>query len=163
MDFTFGVLTMSDKGARGEREDTSGAAIQRILSDAGFIPGAYRIVPDDFETIKTVLPQWADTDELNLIVTTGGTGFAPRDVTPEATLAVIDRPAPGMAEAMRAKSLQVTAHAMLSRAVAGIRGKTLIVNLPGSRKGATECLEVILPALPHALELLAGVGGECGG
>lgn len=163
MNFRFGVLTMSDKGARGEREDTSGATIQRLLQDAGLILGVYQMIPDDLETIKAILIEWSDHEALNLIITTGGTGFAPRDVTPEATLAVVDRQAPGIAEAMRTKSLQVTPHAMLSRAVAGIRGKTLIINLPGSRKAVTECLEVILPALPHALSLLLGGGGDCGG
>lgn len=160
-----GVLTVSDRSARGEREDLSGPALARFVVEQWPAAGAPRpdppvsvaqaaIVPDERDIIAAVLCRWADELRLDLILTTGGTGFAPRDVTPEATQAVVDRPAPGLAEAMRAGSLRVTPHAMLSRAAAGIRGRTLVVNLPGSPKGAVENLAVILPVLPHAIELL---------
>lgn len=150
-----GVLTISDKGSRGERKDLSGptiidAATERLDAKVK----KYEIVPDEKQQIEAALIDWADNLDLDLILTTGGTGFAPRDVTPEATKAVIDREAPGLAEAMRAESMKVTPHGMLSRAVAGIRGHTLIVNLPGSQKAVQETLNVILPALPHAIELL---------
>lgn len=120
------------------------------------------IVPDELEDIESILSSWSDSESLQLILTTGGTGFARRDVTPEATASVIDRQAPGFAEAMRMESRKVTPHAMLSRAVSGIRGRTLIINMPGSEKAVVECLEVIWPAIPHAIELLSGQGGECG-
>jgi molybdopterin adenylyltransferase len=149
------ILTVSDRAARGEAEDHSGPAIARIVQEelqAGVVQRA--IVPDEQAQIEARLIVWADSGQVDLILTTGGTGFALRDVTPEATQAVIDRPAPGIAEAMRAASRAVTPHAMLSRAVAGIRGRTLIVNLPGSPKAVRENLAVILPVLPHAVELL---------
>jgi len=149
------ILTVSDRAARGEAEDHSGPAIARIVQEelqAGVVQRA--IVPDEQAQIEARLIVWADSGQVDLILTTGGTGFALRDVTPEATQAVIDRPAPGIAEAMRAVSLAVTPHAMLSRAAAGIRGRTLIVNLPGSPKAVRENLAVILPVLPHAVELL---------
>lgn len=162
-----GILTISDRSARGEREDLSGPALVRAVSegwpathssDESPAPGPQvaltAVVPDDRGRIAATLVAWCDTEELDLIVTTGGTGFAPRDVTPEATLDVVERLAPGLAEAMRSESLRVARHAMLSRAVAGIRGRTLIVNLPGSPRGAVENLAVILPVLPHAIELL---------
>ncbi len=151
-----GILTVSDRSARGERADLSGPALAEAISAglAGVEVVATAITPDERATIAAQLTRWADEDALDLILTTGGTGFAPRDVTPEATRAVIERETPGLAEAMRATSLRVTPHAMLSRAVAGIRGQTLIVNLPGSPKGAVENLATILPVLPHALELL---------
>ncbi len=156
-----GVITMSDKGSRGEREDLSGAEIVRMLAGVGIQAEATVIVPDETERIKEALIDFADVKRLDLIVTTGGTGVSPRDVTPDATLAVIDREVPGMAEAMRARSIAVTPHAMISRAVVGIRGRTLIVNLPGSPKSVRENLAVILPALPHAIEKIKGDETEC--
>lgn len=156
-----GILTVSDKGYRGERDDTSGPAIKDFLMVRQAIIAVSQIVPDDQTTIEQVMVQWSDELGLDMVLTTGGTGFAPRDVTPEATLNVIDKQAPGFGEAMRAASLKITAHAMLSRAVAGIRGRTLIVNMPGSPKAVRECLEVMWPAIPHALELLRESGGEC--
>jgi molybdenum cofactor synthesis domain-containing protein len=159
--FTLGILTISDKGSRGEREDESGKAIRELLSafDARLVK--YDIVPDEQEVISGRLVEWADKEGIDLIITTGGTGLSPRDVTPEATLVVLDRMAPGFAEVMRAESLKKTPTAMLSRAVAGIRGGSLIINLPGSPRAVRECLEVILPALPHAIEVLRGEAGEC--
>jgi molybdenum cofactor synthesis domain-containing protein len=151
-----GILTVSDRRARGERADLSGPALEAAIAGglAQAMIAARDIVPDEREFIAARLTRWSDEDALDLIVTTGGTGFAPRDVTPEATRMVIERETPGLAEAMRAASLRVTPHAKLSRAAAGIRGRTLIVNLPGSPKGAVENLSTILPVLPHALELL---------
>ena len=160
--FTVGILTISDKGSRGERQDRSGEGIREVLSNMGVHILDYDIVPDEKDLIVEKLVKWADKGNLDVIITTGGTGLTPRDVTPEATLAVVDRIVPGFAEAMRAESLKQTPHAMLSRAVVGTRGKCLIVNLPGSAKAVRECLEVILPALPHAVETLKGQAGECG-
>jgi len=160
--FTVGILTISDKGWRGEREDKSGEAIRQILSRLDVCIVNDDIVPDEKEFIAQKLIKWADEDNLDVIITTGGTGLSPRDVTPEATLSVVDRVVPGFAEAMRAESLKKTPHAMLSRAVAGTRGNSLIVNLPGSPKAVRQCLEVILPALPHAVETLKGQASECG-
>jgi molybdopterin adenylyltransferase len=160
--FTTGILTISDKGSRGERQDKSGEAIREILSSVDTRIVNYDIVPDEKELIVEKLVKWVDEDDLDVLITTGGTGLTPRDVTPEATLAVVDRIVPGFAEAMRAESLKKTPMAMLSRAVAGTRGKCLIINLPGSTKAVRECLEVILPALPHAVETLEGQAGECG-
>ncbi len=155
-----GILTVSDRGYLGEYRDLSGPAIRALVTERlGASVELEAIVPDQREIIAGTLLVWADEVGLDLVLTTGGTGFAPRDVTPEATLDVITRQAPGMAEAMRAASLSITPHAMLSRAVAGIRGSTLIVNLPGSPKAVRENLEVILPALPHAVELLQGGKG----
>ncbi len=150
----FAILTISDRSARGEREDRSGPALAEAVRARGWQVAHTEILPDDLPTLRDTLARWADSDAYDVILTTGGTGFAPRDVTPEATAAVIERPAPGLAEAMRAASLHITPHAMLSRAVAGIRGTTLIVNLPGSPKAAVENLEVIAPVLPHAVSLL---------
>jgi molybdopterin adenylyltransferase len=159
---TVGILTISDKGSRGDRQDKSGEAIREILSSMDVDIVNYDIIPDQKELIVEKLTKWADEDNLDIVITTGGTGLTPRDVTPEATLAVVDRIVPGFAEAMRAESLKKTPHAMLSRAVAGTRQKCLIVNLPGSPKAVRECLQVILPALPHAVETLKGQAGECG-
>jgi len=160
--FTVGILTISDKGSRGERQDKSGEAIREILPSIDARIVNYDIVPDEKEIIVEKLVKWVDEDNLDVLITTGGTGLTPRDVTPEATLAVVDRMVPGFAEAMRAESLKKTPLAMLSRAVAGTRGKCLIINLPGSPKAVRECLEVVLPALSHAVETLKGQAGECG-
>ncbi|HHY59064.1 MAG TPA: molybdopterin adenylyltransferase [Clostridia bacterium] len=156
-----GIITVSDKGSRGEREDKAGPAIQEMVEAKGWQVAATAIIPDEQKIIEAKLVEYADDLKLDVIFTTGGTGFAERDVTPEATLAVIDKQAPGLAEAMRLESLKVTPMAMLSRATAGIRGRTVIVNLPGSPKAVRECLAVILPALEHGVEILQGVAGEC--
>ena len=158
--FNIGIITASDKGSRGEREDASGRLIATMLQELGQIR-SYKVVADDAEQISREMVIMADQLGVDLILTTGGTGLGPRDVTPEATLAVVDRQVPGIAEAMRAKSLEITSRAMLSRAVAGMRGKTLIINLPGSPKGVKECLEVILPALEHGLAIMKGEASEC--
>ena len=150
----FGVLTISDRSARGERPDTSGPALVEHLQTLGWQVLQQGIVPDDSAIIQQTLVDWSDSGNLDVILTTGGTGFALRDVTPEATLAIVDRLAPGLAEAMRQDSLKVTPHAMLSRAVAGIRRRTLNINLPGSPKGAVGNLQVVSAVLPHAVELL---------
>ena len=160
--FTAGILTISDKGAVGERQDKSGDVIREILSGMGIHIVNYDIIPDEKELIVEKLVKWADEDALDVLITTGGTGLTPRDVTPEATLDVVDRIVPGFAEAMRVESLKKTPMAMLSRAVVGTRGKCLIINLPGSPRAVRECLEVILPVLPHAVETLKGQAGECG-
>ncbi|HET9921032.1 MAG TPA: MogA/MoaB family molybdenum cofactor biosynthesis protein [Ktedonobacteraceae bacterium] len=153
---TVGVLTISDSGAIGARVDTSGENIRALVDQhlPGAVISAGAIIPDERERIEGTLREWSDGQQINLILTTGGTGLAPRDVTPEATKAVLDREAPGIAEAMRAASIQHTPFGMLSRGVAGTRGRTLIINLPGSPKAVKECLEVILPILPHAVNLL---------
>jgi molybdopterin adenylyltransferase len=156
------ILTISDKGFRGEREDRSGPVLREILHKAGFFIADFDVLPDDQPLLEQRLRHLADESCLDLVVTTGGTGVSPRDVTPDATLAVIDRPVPGMAEAMRANSLAKTPHAMLSRAVVGIRGQTLIINLPGSVKGAQENMEAVLPALEHALDKIQGDPSDCG-
>ena len=149
-----GILTASDTGARGGREDVSGATIREMVGTIGGQVVAYQMVPDEAEQIAGALRQWADDRGLDLILTTGGTGLSPRDVTPEATRAILERELPGLAEAMRAEGLKKTPRAMLSRAVAGTRGRTLIVNLPGSPKAVRESLGAILDVLPHALEIL---------
>jgi molybdenum cofactor synthesis domain-containing protein len=159
---TVGILTASDKAFRGERQDQSGAVIIEIMNNIGWKVTTYMVVADDAEQIKSALVTMCDEQKLNLIFTTGGTGFAPRDNTPEATKAVIEREVPGIPEAMRWESMKKTPRAMLSRAVAGIRKQTLIINLPGSSKAVQECLEVILPALTHGVEILTGRTGECG-
>lgn len=151
---TCGILTVSDRSARGERADLSGPALEQLVRQQGWQVDRAMIVPDELEALRYTLAAWADEDSLDVILTTGGTGFSPRDVTPEATRTVIERETPGLAEAMRAAGLKVTPHAMLSRAAAGIRGRTLIINLPGSPIGAVENLKVVLAVLPHAVELL---------
>ena len=158
--FNIGIITASDKGARGEREDISGKTIATILAGLGTVQH-YVVVADEQEALSREMIHMADRLGVDLILTTGGTGLGPRDVTPEATLAVIDRQVPGIAEVMRAKSLEKTNRAMLSRAVAGTRGRTLIINLPGSPKGVQECLEVVLPALEHGLAIMKGQASEC--
>lgn len=160
--FTFAVVTMSDKGSRGEREDTSGEYLKQTLAGEGYEPVFYTIVPDSVEVIVRTLNELADTLKVSLVVTTGGTGVAPTDVTPEAMLQVMEKEIPGMAEAMRYESLKKTPRAMLSRGKVGIRGTTLIVNLPGSLKAVKENLEVLLPVFPHALEKIRGDQSDCG-
>jgi molybdopterin adenylyltransferase len=157
-----GVITVSDKGSRGEREDKSGLEIVNALESLGIQVNHTRIIPDEEELIFQALLEYADTQQLDLILTTGGTGVSPRDVTPDATLRVIDKEVPGMAEAMRRESAAITPHAMISRAVAGIRGRSLIINLPGSPKGVRENLAVVLPALRHAVEKIKGDESDCG-
>ena len=154
MNLRFGILTLSDRSAKGERADASGPALADLIYAQGWSVTKQAILPDDESVIRATLIEWADGGEVDVILTTGGTGFAPRDVTPEATRKVIQREAPGFAEAMRADSLKKTPHAMLSRAIAGIRKRTLIVNLPGSPKGAAENFQTILLVLPHAVQLL---------
>jgi len=154
MKLRVGILTVSDRSWRGEREDGSGPALVALAKENGWDVVETLIVPDEIDTLRDTLTLWADSGEMDLILTTGGTGFAPRDVTPEATRMVVDKLAPGLSEAMRAESLKITPHAMLSRSVAGIRGRALIVNLPGSPKAACENLEIIQPALGHAVQLL---------
>lgn len=155
------VVTLSDKASAGERVDASGPELQALLRGMGAEVGEPVVIPDDQARIEEVLKSIADAGETDLILTTGGTGLAPRDRTPEATRAVADRLAPGFVEAMRASSLEVTPHAMLSRAVAAVRGKTLIINMPGSPKACREHFAVIAPALEHAVETLRGEAYEC--
>ena len=157
-----GMVTVSDRGYRGEREDTSGGIIREMVKGLGAKVVFSTVVPDETEQIKEVLLQGADEMGLDLIVTTGGTGVSPRDITPEATLEVIDREVPGFAEAMRMEGLKKTPHAIISRTVCGVRGRTLIVNLPGSPKAVREGLGVILPAIPHAIAKIQGDPSECG-
>ena len=155
------ILILSDKGHHGEREDKSGPAIADFLNGIGAEIIAQDILPDEIDQIEERLKYYSDIMNVDLVLTSGGTGFSPRDYTPEATKKVIDRDAPGIAEAMRQESLKITPHAMLSRAVSGIRNKTLIINLPGSPKACVECLETIKRALPHAIEVLCGSAEEC--
>jgi molybdenum cofactor synthesis domain-containing protein len=157
-----GILVISDRGWRGERLDKSGQVAKEFISRLGIEVAKYEVVPDEAEIISKKLREWSDAVGLDLIVTSGGTGLSPRDVTPEATLAVIDKIIPGLTEAMRMDTMKRKPEAILSRAVAGSRGKCLIVNLPGSPKAVKECLEVILSVLPHALEILGGKTSECG-
>lgn len=158
--FSVAVLTISDAGYRGERVDTSGDVISRIMAREGFQQRYRDIVPDEKDMISQKLKEWSDSGEVDVIVTTGGTGLGPRDVTPEATRAVLDLEVPGIAEAMRMQTLKNTPMAMLSRSVAGVRSGCLIINLPGSPKGVEECLEAVVKAIPHALEMIRGWRGH---
>ncbi len=160
--FSFGVLTLSDKGSRGEREDTSGPYLVSLLREQGYREEAYEIIPDLVANIQEKLIAWVDEKKIDLIITTGGTGVAPTDVTPEAMVSVIEKEIPGMAEAMRAESLKKTPNAVLSRGKAGIRGNSLIINLPGSEKAARENIAVLLPSLAHALDKIQGGTSDCG-
>lgn len=155
-----GILTVSDLGSRGERQDTAGRALQERVEQMGWVVDRYEIVPDERDVISDRLREWADEAGLEVILTTGGTGFAERDVTPEATLKVLDKQAPGIPEAMRAAGRKKTPMSILSRGVAGIRGRTLILNLPGSMKGAVESLEAVQGALPHAVDVILGRPGH---
>ena len=157
------ILTISDKGHAGQREDESGAAIRVILEEKGYAVSYYAVLPDEREQIAGALRQLADNRTAELILTTGGTGFSPRDVTPEATMDVAERLCPGIPEAMRAMSMTKTKRAMLSRATAALRGNSLIINLPGSVKAVRECLECVIDQVEHGLDILTGRGGECGG
>jgi molybdopterin adenylyltransferase len=159
--FKAGVLTISDKGSRGERVDESGKTAAEMLKAAGFDPVEMKIVPDNIMKIAETLIDWADKRKLSLIVTSGGTGLSPTDLTPQAMKEVIDYEVPGIAEAMRSESLKKTPHAMLSRAVAGVRGACLIINLPGSPRGVRENLSVVIPSLTHGLSKLAGDPSDC--
>lgn len=154
MPLRFGILTVSDRSATGMRDDVSGPMLTSLVEDQGWKVVKTGIVPDELDAISETLIDWADSGNLDVILTTGGTGFAPRDITPEATLKVIERKTPGLVEAIRAKSLKITPHAMLSRAEAGIRGTVLVINFPGSPKAVRENFEVVLPVLPHAVDLL---------
>lgn len=160
--YSFAVLTMSDKGSRGERQDTSGQYLQDKLTEEGYLLQSYQVVPDDRQTIVDALIALVDDQNIALIVTTGGTGVSPSDITPEAMTLIIEREIPGMAEAMRSASLLKTSRAMLSRGKVGIRKQSLIINLPGSLKAARENLEVVLPVIPHALEKIQGSESDCG-
>ena len=155
------IITLSDSGYAGQREDKSGPLIRAMAEEAGYEVVHTALLPDGVEPLAGELKRLCDGDLADLVLTTGGTGFSPTDLTPEATMSVVERPAPGIAEAMRWQSLQITPRAMLSRAAAGIRGRTLIVNLPGSPKAVRECLTFILPALGHGLEMLRGTAGNC--
>lgn len=156
-----GILTLSDRASKGIYDDASGKLIDRFVREAlHYEVAETAVISDEYEQIVEILTRWSDELRLNLILTTGGTGFAPRDITPEATRAVIERETPGLAEAMRAEGLRATPHAMLSRAVCGIRKGTLIINLPGSPKAVGENLDVLMPVLPHALELLSNAPGS---
>jgi len=160
--FSFAVLTMSDKGSRGERNDTSGSFLVDCLSSEGYRKEEYAIVPDIVAVIRDTLITWVDEKKIDLIVTTGGTGVAPTDITPEAMVEVIEKEIPGMAEAMRAESLKKTPNAVLSRGKAGIRGRTLIINLPGSERAARDNIAVLLPSLAHAIDKIQGGKSDCG-
>lgn len=161
MNYSAAVITMSDKGAQGLRQDTAGDAVEQILKDNEWDVVYRTLIPDDFEQIKEELVKCADELGVCLVATTGGTGFSRRDVTPEATLAVIDREVRGIPEAMRAESMRITPMGMLSRAAAGLRGNTLIVNLPGSQKAARECLEAVIHPVRHGIDVLAGESVDC--
>jgi molybdenum cofactor synthesis domain-containing protein len=158
-----GVLTVSDKGSRGEREDTAGPALADLVSSVGCVVEKRRVVPDDRETISEILREWADNLGLHLIITTGGTGLSPRDVTPEALMDISEKTAPGFGEIMRAHAMRYTSRGFLSRGLAVTRGKTLIIAFPGSERGVKQCFEAIAPALRHGVEILNGWDSECGG
>ncbi|SDY85605.1 MogA/MoaB family molybdenum cofactor biosynthesis protein [Tindallia californiensis] len=160
--FTVGIITASDKGSMGERKDESGPAIKNFINNMGGIVKQYHIVPDDKEALISEMIQMCDNEKLDLVLTTGGTGFSKRDITPEATLAIIQRHIPGFTELIRLKSFDKNPRAILSRAVSGIRKETIIINLPGSPRGALEALEIIQPALVHGIEILKGTAIECG-
>lgn len=160
--YTGGILTISDKGSRGEREDTSGPELKAMLIGHGYSVAAYAIVPDEMTAIQETLRSWADEKNIDLILSTGGTGVSPSDLTPEATRPLLDREIPGIGEAMRQASLQKTPNAILSRGIAGIRKQSLIINLPGSKKAARENLEAVLPALQHAIYKIKGGSKDCG-
>jgi molybdenum cofactor synthesis domain-containing protein len=159
--YLFAVITMSDKGARGEREDTSGEALKELLIDQGFELAHYSVIADDIRHIAETVIDAIEKDQADLVLTTGGTGVSPRDVTPEAMDQVFDKDVPGIAEAMRAASIKITPRAVISRSRAGIRGTSLIINLPGSKKAALENISVILPALIHAIEKIKGSTKDC--
>ena len=161
-EYTCGILTLSDKGSRGEREDTSGALLKKILAGQGFRIVAYEVIPDRQELIESTLISWVDEKRIDLIVTTGGTGVSPSDRTPEATRRIIELEIPGIGEAMRQASLAKTKNAIWSRGIAGIRGQSLIINLPGSEKAAGENIEVVLSALEHGMYKLKGGTADCG-
>ena len=162
MNIRTAIITLSDKGSKGEREDESGRVVREIVSGINAVVERYELLPDEKDLIIAALKHLSGSGMIDLIITTGGTGVAPRDVTPEATRAVIDRELPGVAEAMRSESLKKTPHAMISRALAGIAGRTLIVNLPGSPRALRENLSVILPAIPHIIEKMKGDPADCG-
>ena len=153
-DLRIAILTISDRSSRDEREDLSGPALEKAILDKGWQVVHMSIVPDEKLDIQAVLMGWTSQDNIDVILTTGGTGFAPRDITPEATQEIIERETPGISELMRVESLKITKHAVLSRAISGIRNKTLIINLPGSPKGAVENLEAVADVLEHAVQLL---------
>jgi molybdopterin adenylyltransferase len=162
MQMRAGILVISDKGWRGERLDKSGQTAREVISQLSIDILKYEVVPDEADIISSKLKEWCDEGSLDLILTSGGTGLSDRDVTPEATLAVVDKVVPGLTEAMRMETMKRKPEAILSRAVAGSRGRCLIINLPGSPKAVKECLEVILPVLPHALDVLGGRVSDCG-
>ena len=160
MEYTAAVITISDKGSRGERVDTSGPMLVKLAEEHGFPVVCTTIIPDDYETIRNVLLQYADEQKIPLILTTGGTGFSPRDITPEATKSVIERETPGIAELMRSESMKITPRGCLSRSAAGIRGGSLIINLPGSEKAARENILAVIDSLRHGLDMLYQVNGD---
>ncbi|MDR2534581.1 MAG: MogA/MoaB family molybdenum cofactor biosynthesis protein, partial [Treponema sp.] len=160
--YRVGIITASDKGACGKREDTSGLIIRELIEARGYVTAYYQILPDEQGALEQELKRLCDEERVDLVLTTGGTGFSQRDCTPEATLAVAERLVPGIPEALRQYSMTITKRAMLSRAAAGIRGKTLIINLPGSPKAVREHLEYLIDELDHGLDILSGRGGECG-
>ena len=159
--FNAAIITVSDKGSQAKRQDLSGPAIAEMLAGAAIEVKHTLITPDEIDRIRKAIIQFADVEKMDLILTTGGTGVSPRDLTPDATLKVLDKEIPGMAEVMRITSMKITPHAMISRAVAGIRGHSLIINLPGSPKGAMENLAAVLPAIPHAIEKIKGDDRDC--